>query len=49
MKKEQFNNTARSTWTKSEKREAAARSIMTSRRRTHEILKAFKQAKAIAG
>ena len=48
MKKEQFSTT-RSTWTKSEKREAAARSIMASRRRTHEIIKAFKQAKAIAG
>jgi hypothetical protein len=30
-------------WTKSEKRAVASRQIMASKKRTHEIIKAFKQ------
>ena len=35
-------------WTKSEKREHASRSIMNAKKRTYEILKAFKNAQILA-
>jgi hypothetical protein len=39
----ELSRTLAGQWTKSEKRAAASRSIMAAKKRTHEIIKAFKQ------
>ena len=44
----ELSKTLAGQWTKSEKREAASRSIMAANKRTHEINKAFKQSQFLS-